>query len=106
MACRIIELMSPAAEAQSLNHWTARDVLRAGSLRGLSEVIKANQVWCQAIKVTQKTTKWSRLQPHQSYAYTFDLCKETMGSPGGSAVKNLPANVGDAVSILGSGRFF
>ena len=28
-----------------------------------------------------------------------------MGFPGGSAVKNLPINAGDAVSIPGSGRF-
>ena len=27
------------------------------------------------------------------------------GFPGGSVIKNLPANAGDTVSILGSGRF-
>ena len=30
-------------------------------------------------------------------------CTETLGFPGGSVVKNLPANAGDVGSILGLG---
>jgi len=33
------------------------------------------------------------------------LLKDWMGFPGGSAVKNLPANAGDAGSVPGLGRF-
>ena len=33
------------------------------------------------------------------------VCKESVkGFPGGSVIKNLPANIGDASSIPGSGR--
>ena len=32
-------------------------------------------------------------------------CKSPVGFPGGSVVKNLPANAGDSDSISGSGRF-
>ena len=45
--------------------------------------------------------------PHPSFVIVVDLEQTSFsrGFPGGSAVKNLPVNAGDAGSIPGMGRF-
>ena len=39
-----------------------------------------------------------------THTYIYSLCIHIMGFPGGSEVKNLPANAGEAGSIPGSGK--
>ena len=38
------------------------------------------------------------------YLFFLIVLTDTLGFPGGSVVKNLPSNVGDTNSILGSGK--
>ena len=38
------------------------------------------------------------------FFFFFIVLTDTLGFPGGSVVKNLPSNVGDTNSILGSGK--
>ena len=82
-----IEPMPPAVEAQSLNHWTAREVLETGFLMMLLD-------------------SWN---DHPTSTFLgmweeFPRLKLFEGFPGGAVVKNPPANAGDTSSSPGPRR--
>ena len=53
---------------------------------------------------SQVTKRLEKGQDREEAAFHV-LLKDWMGFPGGSVVKNLPANAGDAGSTPGLGRF-
>ena len=62
-----------------------------------------NGAWTLESSALYPVTESGRL----CYCYSaekFDLHPDSMGFPGGSGVKNSPANAGDVGSIPGSGR--
>ena len=70
------------------------------SLSELRELVMDREAWCAVIHgVAKSRTRLSDWTELNSYMYL-----SSMRFPGGSMVKNLPANAGDMGSIPESGR--